>query len=83
MKNMFKKTPPLIVPYTIAFALLAGTMFVCLAMADKSFVWFKDGMAQHFPILTQLRSMLEHFISNPSSGFTHWDWSLGLGGPTN
>ncbi|MGF7437575.1 YfhO family protein [Lentilactobacillus senioris] len=78
MKNTFKKTP-LIIPYTIAFALLAGTMFICLSMADKSFVWFKDGMAQHFPILTQLRSMLEHFISNPSSGFTHWDWSLGLG----
>ena len=75
---MLKKTP-LIVPYTIAFIILAGTMYACLMMADKSMIWFKDGMAQHYPILTQFRSMLEHFIAHPSSGFTHWSWSLGLG----
>ncbi|WP_172187774.1 YfhO family protein [Lentilactobacillus kribbianus] len=79
MKKLLKKTPAWLY-YTIGFGLLAGMMFGYLLLADKSLVWFKDGMAQHYPILKSFRQMLVNFIAHPSQGFTHWSWDIGLGG---
>ena len=42
-------------------------------------IWELDGMAQHYPILVQLRHMILSFLHNPSGGFTHWAWNISLG----
>lgn len=79
MKKILRKTPAWIY-YTLGFGILAAMMFGYLLLADKSLVWFKDGMAQHYPILKSLRQMIVNFIANPSQGLTHWSWDIGLGG---
>lgn len=48
-------------------------------MTGRSMIWELDGLAQHYPILVQLRHMIATFIHNPSGGFTHWAWNISLG----
>lgn len=81
MKTVWKKTPAFVI-YTAFFLLFVGVIVSCLFMSGKSMIWELDGLAQHYPIIVQFRHMLVSFLNNPSQGFTHWAWNIGLGSDT-
>lgn len=78
MKKLWQKTPAWIT-YTVLFTALICVLVGCLYLTGRSMIWELDGMAQHYPILLQLRHMIISFLHNPSGGFTHWAWNISLG----
>ena len=78
MKKLWQKTPAWIT-YTVLFTVLICVLVGCLFLTGRSMIWELDGMAQHYPILVQLRHMILSFLHNPSGGFTHWAWNISLG----
>lgn len=78
MKKLWQKTPAWIT-YTVLFTALICVLVGCLFLTGRSMIWELDGMAQHYPILVQLRHMILSFLHNPSGGFTHWAWNISLG----
>ncbi|ORN04746.1 YfhO family protein [Lentilactobacillus parabuchneri] len=78
MKKLWQKTPAWIT-YTVLFTTLICVLVGCLFLTGRSMIWELDGMAQHYPILLQLRHMIVSFLKNPSGGFTHWAWNISLG----
>ncbi len=78
MKKYWQKTPTWII-FTAFFLVLTMVLVSCLYLNGRSMIWVYDGIAQHYPILVNLRSMLINFLTHCYEGFTHWSWNMGLG----
>ena len=54
--------------YTLFFAITSACIIGVFVTHGKSFVWAKDGMAQHYPTLIYIHKYLTEFIKNLLSG---------------
>ncbi len=54
--------------YTILFVLIAGVITLVFWLHDRSFVWGKDGAAQHYPTLVYIHGFLVEFVKNLLKG---------------
>ncbi|PWF99847.1 YfhO family protein [Levilactobacillus bambusae] len=62
--------------FTILFTILVCIIYGIFLLTGKSFIWWGDGLAQHYPILVKFYDLLHHGF--PGSLFG-WSWALGLG----
>ncbi|WP_024613849.1 YfhO family protein [Clostridium sp. Ade.TY] len=77
LKNKIKESP--IVIYTIIFLILFLAFYLIFIILNKNIIWLSDGINQHYSILHDFNEMIRKFLSNPSVGFSEWDWSIGYG----
>ncbi|MFM1786528.1 MAG: hypothetical protein RL228_478 [Actinomycetota bacterium] len=67
----------------LAFGLTFSTTlylaFSPLLEYNKSNLWLRDGINQHYPNLYFFHQWMSAFLSNISQGPTQWSWNLGLG----
>lgn len=58
--------------YTILFVLIGSVMTGVFWLGERSFVWSKDGAAQHYPTLVYIHHFLVELVKN----FLHGKWEL-------
>ena len=54
--------------YTLFFSIIAGCIIIVFITHGKSFVWVKDGMAQHYPTLIYIHKYLTGIIKSLLAG---------------
>lgn len=64
-----------LIAYTVLFVAIVAMTYGLIYLNSRSFIWEMDGIAQHFPILTELHKLLTSHES-----LSGWSWDLGLGG---
>lgn len=75
IKKAYQKTP-VWVAYTLFFTLIVAASFGILRALGQSTIWDLDGIAQHFPILTEFYHILH---GQGGQSLFSWSWNLGLG----
>ncbi|ALV21859.1 YfhO family protein [Carnobacterium antarcticum] len=68
--------------YTFLFALMVLVIYGYFFVAQKSFIWERDGFSQHYLIFKEYLEIVRDFLQQPSLGFKLWDWNIGLGADT-
>ena len=68
--------------YSLLFFCIAGVILLVFQVSGKSFIWAKDGLAQHYPSLVYIHDYLTEFFGNLFQG--RWqlpmvDYSIGEG----
>lgn len=63
-----KKQRQYYLSYTILFIIISGVMTLLFWLSDRSFVWAKDGAAQHYPTLVYIHHFLVEFVENLLQG---------------
>lgn len=67
---------PITVLYTLAFAVIAALSFGVFVLSNRTFIWYLDGITQHYPMIIELHRLLtQHGLS----GLAGWSWTFGLG----
>ncbi len=77
-----KKKKQYFAAYTIIFIVISLSIIFIFRMGDKSFVWGKDGEAQHFPVLVYIQGYIIDVFKNLIHGrfnFPLIDFSIGQG----
>ncbi|GAX00624.1 YfhO family protein [Secundilactobacillus silagei] len=62
--------------YTLTFLIIVTATFGALHATGHSIIWNLDGIAQHYPILTEFYRILHGTAHQSLFG---WSWNLGLG----
>ncbi|KRN21270.1 integral membrane protein [Secundilactobacillus similis DSM 23365 = JCM 2765] len=70
------KLVPVWLAYTIIFVGIVACSFGALRLTGQTTIWSLDGIAQHYPILTQFYRILHGTAHQSLFG---WSWNLGLG----
>lgn len=68
--------------YTLLFGILAGLVVAVFVLAGKSFVWFKDGIDQHYPIMVYIHNYIRSFLEGITQGriiLPRMDYRIGQG----
>lgn len=68
--------------YTFLFALMVLAIYGYFFVAQKSFIWERDGFSQHYLIFKEYLEIVRDFLQQPSLGLKLWDWNIGLGADT-
>jgi hypothetical protein len=63
--------------YTITFLLLLPIIFLPFFIEGKSFVWYVDGICQHYPILEYYGNFIRGILTG--KGLPMVDYKLGFG----
>lgn len=72
--SIFKNT---FIVYTVTFLLLAPIVFMPFLSDGRSFVWYIDGINQHYPILIYYGKLLRELMLG--NGFSMVDFNVGMG----
>ncbi|KRK47964.1 integral membrane protein [Secundilactobacillus kimchicus JCM 15530] len=75
LKKMYQKIP-VWAAYTILFMMIVAASFGILRVMGQSTIWDLDGIAQHYPILTEFYRILH---GQGGQSLFSWSWNLGLG----
>ena len=67
---------PLFVLYTAAFVVIAALSFGIFCLSSRTFIWYLDGISQHYPMILELHRLL---VAQGLDGLAGWSWTLGLG----
>lgn len=83
MEFTFKKRPhlKLYLEYTLLFIFLALCIFGTYLITGHSFIWTKDALNQHLPLLAKYRAAVIQFLQHPGK-LNFWSWQFGLGSDT-
>lgn len=83
MEFSFKKrsVKKLYLEYTVLFLFLALCIFGTYLITGHSFIWSKDALNQHLPLLAQYREAVINFFHHPGT-LNFWSWQFGLGSDT-
>lgn len=63
--------------YTCLFLLLSPFVFFSFIIYEKTFVWYIDGISQHYPILQYYGALLRNIFMG--KGFPMVDFTVGMG----
>ena len=69
--------------YSVLFVCLSLVVYSSFLLFGKSFVWYNDGQAQHYPVLAYFGWWCREFLKNIFEGsfsLPLWDFSIGYGG---
>lgn len=67
--------------YTILFFFLALCIFGSYLLLGHTYLWTKDVLNQHLPLLEQYRAALLNWLHHPTT-INQWSWQMGLGSDT-
>ena len=83
MEFSFKKrsVKKLYLEYTVLFLFLALCIFGTYLITGHSFIWSKDALNQHLPLLAKYREAVINFFHHPGR-LNFWSWQFGLGSDT-
>lgn len=62
--------------YTLAFTVIAALGFGVFGLANRTMIWYMDGVTQHYPLILELHRLL---VKEGLGGLAGWSWTLGLG----
>lgn len=62
--------------YTLAFTVIAALGFGVFGLANRTMIWYMDGVTQHYPLILELHRLL---AKEGLGGLAGWSWTLGLG----
>lgn len=77
-----KKATLYMLLYTIAFAVLFACTYLLFFLKGKSFIWYYDGVKQHFTALIYLGKYYRGIVNNIFQGnfvLPMYDFSIGMG----
>lgn len=70
--------------YTVLFLLVCGIVFCWYFLDGRTFIWYKDGWAQHYKALVYyaqyMRSFIRELLCNHQFVFPEWEFAFGEGG---
>ncbi|WP_055679842.1 YfhO family protein [Secundilactobacillus kimchicus] len=72
LKKMYQKIP-VWAAYTILFMMIVAASFGILRVMGQSTIWDLDGIAQHYPILTEFYRILH---GQGGQSLFSWSWNL-------
>ncbi|MBB1062810.1 YfhO family protein [Limosilactobacillus fastidiosus] len=83
MDFSFKKrsVKKLYLEYTVLFLFLALCIFGTYLITGHSFIWSKDALNQHLPLLAKYREAVINFFHHPGT-LNFWSWQFGIGSDT-
>ncbi|MDO4929482.1 MAG: YfhO family protein, partial [Corynebacterium sp.] len=67
--------------YTLIFAFLAACIFGTYWLTGQTFIWSKDALNQHLPLMANYRNALLQWFKHPGQ-VSYWSWKMGLGHDT-
>lgn len=62
--------------YTLAFTVIAALGFGVFGLANRTMIWYMDGVTQHYPVILELHRLL---AKEGVGGLAGWSWTMGLG----
>jgi len=62
--------------YTLAFTVIAALGFGVFGLANRTMIWYMDGVTQHYPVILELHRLL---AKAGVGGLAGWSWTMGLG----
>lgn len=71
------------IQYTVLFCIFFASIFSVFAIYGKAFLWYSDGIAQHYPSLLYTRewvyTILERLSATNTLSIPFWNLNLGFG----
>ena len=78
--TVFRYKIPLVLLYTLCFCIIALVAFGSFLLMGKTFILDIDAFLQHYPLLENMKNIVEGFIHG--KGISFWSQNIGIGSDT-
>ena len=78
--TVFRYKIPLVLLYTLCFGIIALVAFGSFLLMGKTFILNIDAFLQHYPLLENMKNIIEGFLHG--KGISFWSQNIGIGSDT-